>query len=111
MLFLMQLASSTVALFATKGGILATVIVAEASTSLLPAEIAPLANLGAIGCVLLWFMLRSEPRMQKQTEALDRLTKMNGYVIIALESSIPAVKKQVQSLIEEVEAEEARRKK
>lgn len=98
-------------LFVTKPGIIIAAAVVEGSTAFLPSEIAPLANLGAMGCVLLWFMLRSEPRMVKLTEALDRMTKMNGYVLIALESLHPAVKKQVQVLIDEVETAEAQRKK
>lgn len=107
----MQLASTLSGAFLSKTGIFVAVAAVEGTSSFLPAEIAPLANLGAIGCVLLWFMLRSEPRMQKQTEAIERMTKMIGYAVIALEQSAPAVKKQVQLLVDEVEGEEARRKK
>lgn len=98
-------------MFLTKTAIFATVVATQGAGGLLPAEVAPLLQMGGMGAVLLWFMLRSEPRMQKQTEAMERLTKMNGYVIIALESVHPAVKKQVQTLIDEVEEEQLKRKK
>lgn len=98
-------------LFATKTTAAFILIADAAATSIVPAELAPIANLGAMGCVLLWFMLRSEPRMQRHTEAIDRLTKMNGYVVIALETVHPAVKKQVQAIIDEVQEAETKRKK
>lgn len=86
-------------------------ILAESATSVLPAEITPLINLGAIGCVLLWFMLRMEPRIRKLEESNDRLGKMLGYVVIALKSTTPAVREQVEQVIKEIDEAEVQRKK
>ena len=97
-------------LFTTKAGIWSTVVIAEAGASIVPPEFAPLANLGAIGLVLGWFMLRSEPRQRKLEEAMDRQTRMNGYVLIALESLSAPVKKQIDVVIKEAEDAELLRK-
>ena len=84
---------------------------AEAAASLVPPEIAPLLNIGAIGCVLVWFMLRLEPRLSKLTEAMDRQTRMTGFTLIALETLQPSVKRRVEEILSEVKDAEAQRQK
>jgi hypothetical protein len=97
--------------FLAKPTIIGLVVLAETASSLIPPEFAPLANLGAMGLVLLWFMWRLEPRLRKLEETIDRQTRMNGYVIIALESLSPAIKKQVDVVIKEVEDADALRQR
>jgi hypothetical protein len=95
----------------TKLGISTVVLLAEAGTSFLPTELTPLVNVGAIGTVLAWFLLKLEPRMRKQEEAMDRQSRMLGFVVIALKSVHPAVREQVEAVVKEIEDAEAARKK
>lgn len=69
----------------------------------------PLVNLGAIGCVLAWFLIRAEPRMGRIERAIDRSTR--GNLVLALVMADVAegrdvtevAKKQATNLIREID--------
>lgn len=72
----------------------------------------PLINLGAIGCVLAWFMFRSEPRMTRIEEAIDRNTRAQVLLAMALDVKYPVIKERTQDLLTELDdAEKARKGK
>lgn len=74
------------------------------------AELSPILNLGAVGAVLLWFMLRSEPRLVRVEEALNRMTRMLGHTIVSMENVDEAVKRQAKSIVEELDKIDAAKK-
>lgn len=94
---------------------LATVgtIVAEAAS---PGEAsaawwAPLVNTGAIGCVLIWFMLRAEPRFRAIEASIDRVSRVLSLAIIAMRSCDAVVKEQAEEIVRELNAKESAAKK
>lgn len=70
----------------------------------------PLLNLGAIGCVLLWFMMQLTPQVKSLVAALDRSTRMSALTIIALDFLPAAVKKQAQQIVNEIDSHDTQRK-
>jgi len=54
----------------------AAAVTADA-TDALTATWSPLINIGAIGCVLAWFLIRAEPRLGRIERAIDRSTRAN----------------------------------
>jgi hypothetical protein len=75
-----------------------------------PDFVAPLLNFGAIGCVLTWFMLRNEVLQNKQTEAIDRLTRAVSLSLLAQEVT-PRMTQELHELLKEVEIAESERRK
>lgn len=74
-------------------------------------DVGSLLNLGAVGLVLAWFLLRSEPRMLGIEEAIDRNTRGAMLALLALEQVASGVKHQAQGVLEEIADAEKRRKK
>lgn len=66
-------------------------------------QLGPLINLGAVGCVLAWFMFKAEPRLKGLEESIDRNTRALLLAIISIEGLSPGVKDQVNTLLKEVE--------
>lgn len=64
-------------------------------------------NLGAVGCVLLWFMMQLTPQIKALVAALDRSTRMSGLTIIGLEFLPASVKKQAGLIVNEIDARHA----
>ena len=64
----------------------------------------PIINLGAIGCVLLWFLLRSEPRMKGIEAAIDRQSRAMLTMIIAMRGVPDYIKEQATAQIAEIDA-------
>ena len=69
----------------------------------------PLINIGAIGCVLAWFLFRSEPRMARVERAIDRGTRGNLLAAVAMSDMAegrtisPAMRAQAKELIKEID--------
>lgn len=59
---------------------------------------AALANVGAVGAVLIWFMFRAEPRLKAIEKATDRQTRS----MILLTINLPSTSKQVRIMGEEI---------
>jgi hypothetical protein len=57
--------------------IIPTLAVATDAGAALTNAWSPLINLGAIGCVLAWFLIRAEPRMGRIERAIDRANRAN----------------------------------
>lgn len=83
-------------------GLLATAFIAEIAETL-SGQWSPLINLGAIGCVLGWFILRAEPRMVAIEAAINRGVRMTGILIIALDGVPPSVREQAREIISELD--------
>jgi hypothetical protein len=77
-------------------------VAAEGSAAIID-KWGPLLNLGAIGCVLLWFMMQLTPQIKALVAALDRSTRMSGLTIIALEFLPKSVKEQANRIVHEIE--------
>ena len=61
----------------------------------------PLLNLGAVGAVLAWFLLKAEPRMRAMEDAIDRLVRAQMLDILSRPEVAPAIKDQAQRLLTE----------
>lgn len=61
-------------------------------------------NSGAIGVVLLWFMLRMEPRMRGIEASIDRIARALMIAVIALRGVDRAIAEQAQEIVNEVDA-------
>ena len=70
-----------------------------------------LVNLGGIGLVLAWFMLKSEPRMKAIEDAVDRNTKSNIMLIYGINRLSPREKLELQALEQELEHAKREREK
>ena len=72
---------------------------------------APVVNMGAIGCVLLWFMLRMEPRMKALEAAQDRSNRTDLLRLAASPHVIPELKEEAASIMREIDAAQAARER
>ena len=73
----------------------------------------PLINLGAVGIVLAWFMVRSESKMAETAAALDRLRQavnrlaMAHLLEVATREDAPTVvRKQAEAVLKEIRSEQ-----
>lgn len=78
---------------------------------MVPTELTPLLNVGSVGLVLAWFMFKAEPRLDAIEQAIDRNTRSNMLVIMALEHVSEPIKHQAQSMLEEITDAEKRRQR
>lgn len=83
--------------------VLLAAVAAEGSATVID-KYGPLFNLGAIGCVLLWFMMQLTPQIKALVTALDRSTRMSGLTVIALEYCSQSVKDQAQRIVSEIDS-------
>lgn len=84
---------------------------AEAATGVLTDQWGPLINLGAVGCVLAWFMFRTEPRLRRMEQAIDRSSRALMIVTMSIRRLAPEIKEQAESLISELEDAKERQEK
>lgn len=68
----------------------------------MPLDLTPLANVGAVGAILAWFLLQTNPRLERIERALDALSKAILLDIVSRENVSPPVKEQAQSMLNEV---------
>lgn len=69
----------------------------------------PLVNLGAIGCVLFWFLLKTDPRLRRIEEAIDRNSRANLLAVLSMNGVPSHVKKQAEAIIGELDKASDRR--
>lgn len=80
-------------------------------------ELAPLFQVGAIGAILAYLLLKTEPRLRSIEAALDRNTRGQMLFLLAFEQvgdsakMSEALKKQAQGLLQEIENAEHDRTK
>lgn len=74
-----------------------------------PEFLAPVMNLGAMGCILLWFMFRSEARQKAQEEATDRLTRSITLALLAQQIP-PYMETACHNILKETEVAEIERR-
>jgi hypothetical protein len=74
-------------------------------------DLGSLLNLGAVGLILAWFLLKSEPRMLGMEEAIDRNTRGVMLSLLAQEEVSAGIKRQAQAVLEEVAEAEKRRRR
>lgn len=71
----------------------------------------PLANMGGIGVMLIWFMFRHEPRMKAVEAAMDRSSRTDLLRLIASPHVAPEVKDEATAIMKEIDAAERDRGK
>lgn len=64
----------------------------------------PLANIGPVGIILIWFMWRAEPRLRAIESAIDRQTRGNLVMLIEIKRTSPEGKTVAEGIIKEIEA-------
>lgn len=85
--------------------VFAAAISAVVDTTTAPAAWwAPLVNTGAIGAILVWFMVRMEPRMKALEMAQDRSTRADLLRLVASAHVSPELKEEATSILREIEA-------
>ena len=67
-------------------------------------DIASLANLGAAGIVLAWFMASTDPRLKRIERAIDRLTRAQMLTLISRSDVDVPIKKQAHAILKEMDA-------
>lgn len=65
-------------------------------------DTAPLLQLGVSGIMLWWFMVRIESRMDQWRQALDRQSRTQLLVLVALPGVSESIKAQSRVLLEEL---------
>lgn len=65
--------------------------------------VGPLINIGAIGCVLAWFLIKLDPRIKSMEDAIDRNTKSMLLIVINSQTASPGLKNVAQEIIKELE--------
>lgn len=64
----------------------------------------PIINTGVVGCMLAYYLLRTEPRLMRIERAISRSDKANMLLLIGMKSAIPAhIRGEAQKLIEEID--------
>lgn len=69
----------------------------------------PLANFGAVGIVLLWFMFRSESRMNDIKDAMENLAKSQLLSVVANQEASVVVREQAEKMLKDMEERHRRR--
>lgn len=82
----------------------------EAAASIVNDPWSPLINLGAIGCVLLWFMLRTDPRLRRIEEAIDRQSRATLVSVLSRQGISEAIKEEARAILSEIEVADDHRK-
>lgn len=72
---------------------------------------APLVNTGAIGCVLIWFMFRNEPRLRNIEAAIDRASRTSLVLVMSVKGISREAQEMAQSLVTEIDTSTNRDKK
>lgn len=65
-------------------------------------DLQPLLNIGAVGVILAWFMLRMEPRMKAMEDALNRFSRVQLLDMVSRSDAPPAVREQAQTILNEM---------
>jgi hypothetical protein len=68
-----------------------------------PLDLTPLANVGAVGVVLAWFMLVTIPRLERIERAVDILSKAILLDQVSRPGVSPVVKAQAQGMINTID--------
>lgn len=63
---------------------------------------APLLNTGPIGAILVWFMLRNEPRLRAIEASIDRIARALMIVVTAMKMLDKALVDEAQQILDEV---------
>ena len=74
--------------------------------------LSPLLNVGALGAVLAWFLLKTEPRLRRMEEANDRQSRIVLLAVLAMAEGKPleSVKAQAHEMEQELDRAEDSRK-
>lgn len=71
--------------------------------SVIPIDLTPLANVGAVGIILAWHMIRIVPRLDRIERAIDRQTRAHMLDLISRPDTSEGVRRQAQSINREIE--------
>ena len=89
--------------------LLGLAVIAQTATGFVTDKWSPLINLGAIGCVLAWFLIRAEPRLGKIERAIDRSSRALMIATLAMRGQ--DVREEAHDLAKEVDDAAADRDK
>ena len=70
--------------------------------SVIPIDLTPLANVGAVGIILAWHMIRIVPRLDRIERAIDRQTRAHMLDILSRPGVSEPVRRQAQALNREI---------
>ncbi len=84
------------------------VILAQIPVDMLTPLVQTLANQGAMGAILVWFLLRLESHLRWQREATDRQSKAVLLLIVSNSDGNPVLKQQANDIISEIDASNIR---
>jgi hypothetical protein len=69
----------------------------------LPVDLTPLLQLGAIGAVLAWFLLQMNPRLERVERAIDLLSRTILLDIVSRRDADAVVKSQAESMVRQID--------
>lgn len=78
------------------------VLLADAGANVMD-KWSPLVNLGAVGCILAWFILQATPLMKSLVAAIDRNTRASMLAVISMHGVPPNVRDQAADILREIE--------
>lgn len=67
----------------------------------MPPEITSLANIGAVGAILAWFLWQTNPRLDRIEKAIDRQTRAILLTLVSRPEIQGAVREQARLLLKE----------
>ena len=77
----------------------------------MPPDLAPLLQLGAVGCTLAFVLVRLEARLRSVEDAQDRQTRALLLLTLANNNLTPRMRREAEALAEEVQAAEKERRR
>jgi hypothetical protein len=76
-----------------------------------PIDLTPLANVGAVGLILAWYLLQNAPRLDRIERAIDVLSKAILLDLVSRDSTSPMVRTQAESLLRTIDDKQRVREK
>lgn len=65
----------------------------------MPVDLTPVLQLGAVGAVLAWFLLQTNPRLERMERAIDLLSKAILLDLIGRPETQPNVRAQAEEMV------------
>ncbi len=69
----------------------------------MPVDVTPLLQLGAVGAVLAWFLVQTNPRLERIERAIDLLSKALLLDIVGRPQTSDNIRTQAESMVRQID--------